>query len=205
MSSLVPSDFNFLSKYCLWWHFFRISSLLEKNFSKLLKIVPRYLHSSTVSTGSPWLPQPSVSENVTIISLVLFMLSSRHEFPHHSSKFCRAELWCVWPESKHRSTVSSANFTVWQFCCIRIEGKKNRGEDTALWRASGGEEDVGQGVVHQYTLWTLGMKVCYPQSELVVDMEVYSQSKMCGCMVLNADEKSAYKSLAEVLGISRYL
>lgn len=33
------------------------------------------------------------------------------------------------------------------------------------------------------------MKVCYPQSELVVDTEVCSQSKMCGCVVLNADDK----------------
>lgn len=51
ISLLVPNDFIFLSRYCIWWHFVRISS---ENFSRSTRIVLRYYYL-TISTGSPWI------------------------------------------------------------------------------------------------------------------------------------------------------
>ena len=42
----TPKELSFLRRFCLWWHFLRISSVFEENFNWVSKMVPRYLYSS---------------------------------------------------------------------------------------------------------------------------------------------------------------
>lgn len=91
-SDLLTKDFNFLTSYCLWWRFFRISSVFEENCSQIFVLLHN-LH---------WPP--------------LYDGRSFHTTPLLQS--WRAELWCcAWLESRDRRTVSSSesNFTMWQF------------------------------------------------------------------------------------------
>lgn len=92
--------------------------MLLQNPNVLSKIVLKYLYSSMIWIGFPRMIVGTVSDNlsllvgtvsdnlslcvkVMIISLVLSMLSSRQELPHHFTKPCRAEQWCcLWPESR---------------------------------------------------------------------------------------------------------
>lgn len=75
-SSLTSNDLRLLSR-----NFPRISSGLEENFSRLSKIVPRYLYSSTISTGFSWMVLLTASASGLCLfpSLVLFTVSSREE------------------------------------------------------------------------------------------------------------------------------
>ncbi|XP_047462090.1 angiomotin-like isoform X3 [Mugil cephalus] len=97
----------------------RIPSVLEEKLSWQSRMVPRYLYSSTVSTGEPWIIVVTAAasslwllEKVTAISFILLTFSSRQEESHHSTNCCRADPW--WregPDRRDRRTVSSANFT----------------------------------------------------------------------------------------------
>lgn len=93
MAVLTPKELSFLRRYSRWWHLLRISSVLAENFRRLSKMVPRYLYSSTTSTGFPWMVVVTEAarslcllEKVTTFALVQFKL----ELSHHSTNSCRA-------------------------------------------------------------------------------------------------------------------
>ena len=95
MSLMAPKELSFLRRCCRCWHLLRISSVLMENFSCQSKMVPRYLCSSTSSTGSPWIVVVAAAaasslclfEKVTTISLVLLTFSSEETV--------KKSIWCV--------------------------------------------------------------------------------------------------------------
>ena len=120
-------------------------------------------------------------------------------------------MWEAWEQIKENCLICVLYLmTVWMCgpAVIDVKDEEQRWEDAALRKAWRSDRDIGEGVIDQHPLWSVGEEVCNGQDQLVVLVEAGGEflcKEMCGCRVLNAEEKSSNSSLAVVLGCSRCL
>lgn len=138
ISDCPQGDVSFLSRYCLCWHFLRMSSMLEEHFRRLSKVVPRYLYSSPISTVSFW---------TVVVTASARCLS---EF--------KTGVWLSWAVMK--CGTGEQRQEDWVICefyylavwlgqpAIGVKDEQKGREDTALRGAGWGEEDVRNGVIN---------------------------------------------------------
>ena len=91
--------------------------------------------------------------------------------------------WCEGPESRDRRTVSFVYYTPytrWQSGWVDLQSKDEelRWEDAAPRGASRGDRDVGEGVIDQHPLLTVGQEVCNPKGQLEWKPQASSRSEL---------------------------
>ncbi len=94
------------------------------------------------------------------------------------------------------TAVSSANFTIWQLGCLAEQSYVSMSEQegaqhTALWRASAEGDGGGDGVVDPDSLRSIGQEIQNPVPSVGLSPREESFcTRVCGMMVLKAEEKS---------------